>query len=338
MEIKQNVLEIADLYDTFFIDVFGVLFDGSALYSGTLQTLKQLKKMGKNVVIVSNTSQRTETAERGYSEWGIIKDLHYDYFVSAGEVLHECIMNNSQKIEDALSRKLSTIKCLFLGNSEVFTDTYITKVDSLELADMVYVPCPRTRNGMVRVDDLFDQNNEKVPMKNLLCEDWRTLKNSEDEYVLAEFYEKLEYLSGLKKILLIANPDITAHNTVDGHRHLTLAQGGIGIYYEKHFGGKVVYYGKPYADIFELAKSKVNSSGKTVMIGDTLWTDIFGARKAEIDSALVLTGITGEILPQLTESSFEEKIYHISRGAAEFFNEPAPVPLPDHYLNRFAKD
>ena len=46
MVIKEDIFSVADLYDTFFVDMYGVLFDGSELYRGTLDTLKKLCNRG----------------------------------------------------------------------------------------------------------------------------------------------------------------------------------------------------------------------------------------------------------------------------------------------------
>ena len=52
--------------------------------------------------------------------------------------------------------------------------------------------------------------------------------------------------------------------------------------------------GKPHPAIFEEAKRRT-SGLRAVMIGDQLQTDIFGARNAGLDAALLLTGICPEL-------------------------------------------
>lgn len=63
----------------------------------------------------------------------------------------------------------------------------------------------------------------------------------------------------------------------------------------KKIGGTVHYYGKPYSNVYEMCfkrfqKWEIPDKNQIVMIGDTLETDILGANKVGIDSALVLTG------------------------------------------------
>ncbi len=58
-------------------------------------------------------------------------------------------------------------------------------------------------------------------------------------------------------------------------------------------GCKVALLGKPFGEIYSLALEKLKlPAQKVVAIGDTLATDILGARHAGIDCALVLTGVT----------------------------------------------
>ena len=62
-------------------------------------------------------------------------------------------------------------------------------------------------------------------------------------------------------------------------------------------GGRVRYYGKPYADVYELALAKLNIPPAHVLaVGDGLATDIAGANAAGLDSLLVTGGILVDAL------------------------------------------
>ncbi len=56
-------------------------------------------------------------------------------------------------------------------------------------------------------------------------------------------------------------------------------------------GRLATFAGKPEKPLFDAARERFSSSQKPLMVGDRLDTDIAGANKADIDSALVLTGI-----------------------------------------------
>ena len=56
----------------------------------------------------------------------------------------------------------------------------------------------------------------------------------------------------------------------------------------ENLGGKVIYYGKPYPEIY---KNCVKGNKKVLAIGDNLNTDIKGANLLNYDSLLISNGI-----------------------------------------------
>lgn len=335
MEIKEDIFSIVDLYDTFFIDMYGVLFDGSELYSGALAALKKLKRMGKKVVLVSNTSQLSEDAMRGYTERGMSCGVHYDHFVTAGELLHHVLIHDKDVFSKQIGKEFHTIKCLFMGNANVFKDTGISKSETYEEADLIYVASPRAHYGSVRLDNLYDENDNKVEIEEILDKDWKTLKDDHNRQGLAEFALQLEKLAALGKILFLSNPDVFAPFRIDDGKHSVATQGAIGFYYEKFFGGKVLYFGKPYVEIFDFAKQVSSSeSDRILMIGDTLWTDVLGAHNAGIDSALVMTGVSGEFFHKMPGGHITEKLEILINQIGSRLSHQ-PLKNPTHVLRHF---
>ena len=335
MEVKEDIFSIADAYDTFFVDMYGVLFDGSELYSGILPSLKKLREMGKKVVLVSNTSQLSEDTMRGYTERGMSCGVHYDHFVTAGELLHNILIQRPEIINKQIEKEFHTVKCLFMGNANVFKGTGILKADRYEDADLVYVASPRAHYGSVRLDNLYDEDGNKVELEEFLDKDWKTLKDDQGQQGLAEFALQLEKLASLKKTLFLSNPDVFAPFRIDDGKHSVVTQGAIGFYYEKFFGGKVLYFGKPYVEIFDFAK-KISSSenDRILMIGDTLWTDVLGAHNAGIDSALVMTGVSGEFFHKMTGKHILEKLEILSDQIGSKLSHQA-LKMPTHVIRHF---
>lgn len=309
MKIKEDIFSVASLYDTFFIDMYGVLFDGSELYGGTLSTLKRLKEMKKKIVLVSNTSQLSADAMHGYAERDMHYGVHYDYFVTAGELLRDILLNHSDIFDKQIGKEFLSVKYLFMGNTNVFKNTRFIKSDTYEDADLIYVASPRAHYGSVRLDNLYDESGNKVELEEFLHKNWKTLRDDQGRQGLAEFALQLEKLATLGKTLFLSNPDFFAPFKIDNEKHPVVTQGAIGFYYEKFFGGKVLYFGKPFVEIFEFAK-KISSSknDKILMIGDTLWTDVLGAHNAGMDSALVTTGVSGEFFRKMKGNNISEKM------------------------------
>jgi ribonucleotide monophosphatase NagD (HAD superfamily) len=108
--------------------------------------------------------------------------------------------------------------------------------------------------------------------------------------------------------------------------------------YYKKLGGTVIYFGKPYRDIFDYAKQFTKTNDKILMVGDTPWTDIYGANVSDIDSALVLTGIAGEFLRSMpTSITMPEKIENLLHEITEEMSAATVCSVkPTHILRKFA--
>lgn len=310
MKLLDNIFSIADEYDTLFVDVYGVLFDGLSMYEGVLDTLKQLKKDGKKIVILSNTTQLTPEAVKGYAERGMLIGTHYDYYITSGEFLRNELIHNKPAMEEQIGRPINAVKFMFIGSKGIFEGTNVKVVDDFQSANAIYVAPPRSSYGAVRIDALLDENDRSVSIEDFLYYDWRKLKDREGRQGLAEFARMLEIAIEHNLPLLIANSDIFAHTSTDDKgAYPTLTQGGIGRYYEVFYRGKALYFGKPHPGIFEFAKQQTASqSDKIVMVGDTLWTDIVGAQQSSIDSAMVTTGITHEVFKNIPNRGIKDKL------------------------------
>lgn len=93
--------------------------------------------------------------------------------------------------------------------------------------------------------------------------------------------------------LVCANPDIVVER---GARHIYCA-GALAALYEE-LGGKVVYFGKPYGPIYDVArtrlaeiKGKPIADSRILAVGDGIATDIKGAADAGLDALFITGGI-----------------------------------------------
>ncbi|MFK8040033.1 MAG: TIGR01459 family HAD-type hydrolase [Rickettsiaceae bacterium] len=104
---------------------------------------------------------------------------------------------------------------------------------------------------------------------------------------LEEFDDLLKTIASLNTINLCTNPDYTIPIG-----NITRHCAGYFAKKIENYGGKVIYTGKPETEIFQYALGycKYVPLNRVLMIGDTLETDILGASRCSIDSALVLTG------------------------------------------------
>lgn len=76
---------LAERYDVFLLDQFGVLHDGQQPYPGAVEALSALKRAGNTVALISNSGKRAEPNERRLLRLGF-EAGSWDHFVSSGEV------------------------------------------------------------------------------------------------------------------------------------------------------------------------------------------------------------------------------------------------------------
>ena len=76
-----------------------------------------------------------------------------------------------------------------------------------------------------------------------------------------------------------------------------ICAGAIALGYEE-LGGEVRYHGKPHAEIYAtcLAMIEMPAHARIAAIGDSLRTDIAGARAAGIDGLFITGGLQGQAL------------------------------------------
>lgn len=80
-----GVRELADRFDIFVLDQFGVLLDGVGPYAGAVETLSRLKSEGKRILLLSNSGKRAAPNEARLLRLGFAPGS-WDHFLSSGEV------------------------------------------------------------------------------------------------------------------------------------------------------------------------------------------------------------------------------------------------------------
>ena len=81
----QNLSEIQNEYECFFIDLWGVIHNGVNLFENVLDTLKFLKNKKKSIFFLTNAPRRSNVIKKQLFEFGLSNKL-YDDVVSSGEI------------------------------------------------------------------------------------------------------------------------------------------------------------------------------------------------------------------------------------------------------------
>ena len=162
--------------------------------------------------------------------------------------------------------------------------------------------------GPERDDSLFyDIKENKTTLEDcdfILC----TGLFDEEEKNL-QYYEKL-LKNFTKKKLLCTNPDLIVHRGGEEE----YCAGKIAEIFE-NLGGKVVYFGKPYKEVY---LSCLKKDQKTLVIGDNLKTDIKGANNMNLDSIFITSGVHKS---KTSHEEFLEKLLKEHNVFAKYFQK-----------------
>ena len=235
----NGLQSIADNYDLFYIDLWGVIHNGIELHKQAIIVLKELLKKNKNFVLLTNAPRPNTTVRNFLEKMGMDKELRNNVFTSGEAALNY------------LKKNFLLKKFYHIGppkDFDLFNLFENNKCDNIK--DSEYLLCT----------GLFDNyDKDLIYYKNL--------------------FEK-----HINKKMICTNPDLI----VDRGKKRELCAGSVAMIFEK-MGGEVVYFGKPYPEVYN--QSIDNNNKKILAIGDNLNTDIKGANFLNYDSLLVSNGI-----------------------------------------------
>jgi len=249
-------------FSGYLLDSYGVFWGGGAVGAlpGATGAMERLVDGGKIVGILSNSTQLASSEIEKLRKHQISLGAHFHFLITSGEIARSLF----------LKKELSfpTPRCTFYPFGENFEHLFqgtSYSASQLDSADFIYIGVPR-----------IDKKDQTDPMV---------------------FQDAVKQLVSSKLPMVCANPDLFAH---EGNPPQPMVrQGSIAKLYEEA-GGTVYYIGKPASMGFEWAMSEfvqreISDRKRVLMVGDTPETDIRGARRFGIASALVTeTGMMAE--------------------------------------------
>ena len=261
MDFLPAFAPLAERYDGFIVDLWGVVHDGVKPYPGAVDCLTRLRDMGKRVVMLSNAPRRNHAAQASMRGMGIADDLYTDILTSG-----EAVYRHLRDRPDAWWQRLGT-RVFHLGparDRNVLEGLGLTEVATPAEAEFVLNTGP-------------DDHQNPTDM-------------AEFEAVLAECRAGGQEVGGLK--MICGNPDLEVIR--DGVR--VLCAGSLAVRYQQ-MGGDVRSLGKPdpaiYGPVFQMLDLPPD---RVMAVGDSLRTDIAGAAAVGVASCWVLGGLHGEAL------------------------------------------
>ena len=236
---KEGLQSIADNYDLFFIDLWGVVHNGIELHEGAITTLKKLVELDKQFVLLTNAPRPIRNVKIILEKMGMEENLRNHIFTSGEASL------------SYLNKEHKSQKFYHVGpprDFDLFQD--FKKYKSDKIIDCEYLLCT----------GLFDEHDKDLNFYKDLLENF------------------------INKKMICTNPDLI----VDKGNIRKLCAGSVAMVFEK-MGGEVVYFGKPYPEVYN--QSIDNKNKKILSIGDNLNTDIKGANLLNYDSLLISNGV-----------------------------------------------
>lgn len=255
--VIDGLAAIADRYDAFIVDLWGVVHDGKQPYPGVLDCFAALKRAGKHTLLLSNAPRRAHAAIGRLAELGLARDL-FDDLLTSGEDVWLALRTRGRHDASPFYRDLGR-RCFLFGAARdlsMFEQVDVERVEDIAAAD--FILCT----------NLYDYGQKP-----------------------ADHEATLRAAVSRGQPMICANPDlVVVHGTT-----LEYCAGAVAEFYEE-MGGEVVYHGKPHAPIYRRARDMLGhvAAERVLCIGDSLRTDIAGANAAGLDSLLLVGGIHRE--------------------------------------------
>lgn len=251
MRHLEHLSLIADDYDGFILDLWGVIHDGVKLLPHSKATLEALRARGKRIVMLSNAPRRAVLAAKGLTRLGVPPEL-YDGVMTSGENVWQALHDRDDPWFAALGRRV-----FFLGPAR--------DLPLLEGLDLDLALTPADADFVLNVGA-----DEEVT-----------------DRALEPHLPALEACRAANLPMVCANPDYIIVR--DGEQIICaglLAEAYAKMGGEFRWRGKPApeVYG-PTLAMLGVAPSRV------LAVGDALRTDIAGATAVGIASAWVLDGI-----------------------------------------------
>jgi len=155
---KDGLRTIADNYDLFYIDLWGVIHNGIKLHEEAINVLKELLKMNKNFVLLTNAPRPNFTVKKFLEKMGMDEKIRNHVFTSGEAALNYL-------------KKFYLLKKFFhIGPNrdfDLFDDFKDNKI--LELNESEYLLCTGLFDEHYKDLKYYKELLEKYTNKKMIC-------------------------------------------------------------------------------------------------------------------------------------------------------------------------
>ena len=256
-QIISKLSEISAQYDALFVDLWGCVHNGVKAFSAANQALKDYRKAGGKVVLVTNSPKPRAGVQKQLGAFGVDEEA-WDTIASSGDSARSALYQGT------------------VGQNVYFIG---------EPRDLPFFDPLKILDKPIEI--------RRVPLdeaEGIVCTG--PFDSKADPQVMRKEFSYAQS-KGLK--LLCANPDIV----VDRGSTREWCAGALAQLYSE-MGGESLYFGKPHAPIYDLARRRLAAMGEPIpdtrilAIGDGIQTDIKGAMDEGIDALFISGGLAAE--------------------------------------------
>jgi len=278
----ESIISSPSSYDTYLLDMWGVLHDGTNAYDGAIDAVRKIKESGGRIVILSNSSKRKEEGIKVLGKLGFDVERDIDKIITSGEVSFRMLSGDL-----ALPFSWQTLSSL-LPLSQSPSPPPRALVLGSGAGDVEYVQSAGwAASGPSDADLIVARGTFAVHGNDGAV----VTKEGDGEEAYGAALNRVLRSAAKKKIpMLVTNPD-----RIRPDADLSPMPGSIGDAYEKILGetmapedamGLVRRIGKPHREVYDLALD--GDAGRTVMVGDALATDVTGGGEVGVDTVWVV--------------------------------------------------
>lgn len=255
---QVKLADVLERYDAVLLDAYGVLVDGSGALPGAAELVAELRRRAMPYLVVTNDASRLpSTSSERFRRFGLD--------IATGDVL-----TSGQLIAPYFAeRGLAGARCLVLGTED--SQRYV--------ADAGGQVCPIDPDADYQVVAVCD--DEGYPFLEGV------------NATVSVLFRALD--AGREMHLCLPNPDLVFPA---GGGRFGFTSGAVALLFEaalaRRYPDRRIEFdrlGKPHRPLFDAAIARLGTR-RVLMIGDQLETDIAGARRAGLDAALLVTGVS----------------------------------------------
>jgi ribonucleotide monophosphatase NagD (HAD superfamily) len=279
---RSSLESIAEHYDAFILDQFGVLHNGQCALPGAIEAVEYLYKAGKKLMILSNTSAPASGAMERLPKYGFRPEWFQGGAVTSGEEASKFLSQQTDKgkvlfwtWDDRIANnpRVTAPLSLFLETA----GPHIRIAESIQEADWL----------LLHGSEVWNRGPNLPPVRLGTFIDDGTFDGGMDD-MLRECAKR-------NIPMICANPDEQVVTPTGGTAFMP---GGIARRYQElcaEEASSVVVvdhhvFGKPDIRHFQACIEALGAD-RVVHVGDSMHHDIVGATKAGIDTIFITSGI-----------------------------------------------